>query len=60
MDNAFNRPFSGYTLADLKVFVAAGKGNDAMVAEVARRDAVAAGDLSKMLPGERLRAANKR
>lgn len=57
MDNAFNRPFPGYTLADLRIAIAEGRGNDKMIAEVARREAVAAGDASKMLPHERLRAA---
>lgn len=56
MDNAFNRPFSGYTLKDLQAAVAAGRGTAAMTAEVARREAVAAGDYSKMTSGERLRA----
>lgn len=56
MDNAMSRPYPGYTLSQLQAFIADGKGTDKMVAEVARRKAIAAGDASKMLPHERLRA----
>ncbi len=59
MDNSFNRPFAGYTLAELRAAVAAGNGSDKMISEVARREAVAAGDVGKMLPHERMRAARK-
>ena len=59
MDNAFSRPFPGFTLVDLKTRVAAGVGSPAIVAEVTRREAVAAGDVSQMYPSERLRAARK-
>lgn len=59
MDAAFNRPFPGYTLDQLRHAAAAGNATDAMIAEVARREAVAAGDVAKMLPHERLRASRK-
>jgi hypothetical protein len=42
---------------ELQGFVAAGRGNDVMVAEIARRGRVGAGDRSVMTPGERLRWA---
>jgi hypothetical protein len=54
-----NRPFAGYTLGDLQGRVDAGNGTPQMVAEIARREAVAVGDFSKMTPGERLRAARR-
>ena len=59
MDNfeAFNgnAAFPGYTLAELRKMVAEGSTNPKMIAEIARREAVAAGDLSRATPGERLR-----
>lgn len=55
MDNASSRPFAGYTLADLRLAVLRGYGTLAMIAEIERREAVAAGDLSKMTPSEKLR-----
>ena len=58
MDNAFSgRAFPGFTTAHLVAKIAAGEGTEKMVAEVARRAAVAAGDVSKMTNGERLRFA---
>lgn len=52
--------YPGYSTAQLREFVA--EQNDrspgitvAMQAEIARREAVAAGDTSQMTPGERLR-----
>lgn len=60
MDNAFkSRPFPGYTLAELVAKVEAGNQDPRMVAEIARRKAVAAGDVSQMTPSERLRARKK-
>ena len=59
MDNfsSFNEtPYPAYTLVQLKAFVVAGQGNEAMVNEIARREAVAAGDVSQMSVSERLRA----
>jgi hypothetical protein len=60
MDNAFSgRAFPGFTTAQLKTAVAEGRGTEKMVAEIARREAVASGDMSKASPAERLRAAQK-
>lgn len=59
MDNAFSRPFASYTLAQLEVAVAEGRGTPQMISEIDRRKAVSAGDASKMTPSERLRAATK-
>ena len=58
MDNAFTgRAFPGHTTAELRAIVAAGTACAKVQAEVARREAVAAGDVSKMTAGERLRFA---
>ena len=58
MDNAFSgRAFPGFTTAELVAKVAAGSDDARIIAEIARRKAVAAGDVSKMSPGERLRFA---
>ena len=58
MDAGFkSAPYPGHTLMELQGFVAAGRGNDAMVAEIARRGKVRAGDRSVMTAGERLRWA---
>lgn len=64
-DSAFkSAPFSGFTTDQLRARVAAderGETNlpdatyNGMVAEIARREAVARGDVSVMTPGERLR-----
>jgi hypothetical protein len=57
-DAAFkSAPYPSYTLMELQAFVAAGRGNDVMVAEIERRGKVGAGDRSVMTPGERLRFA---
>lgn len=50
-------PYAAYTTKHLEVAIAEGRGNETMISEVARRAAVAAGDLSVATPGERLRAA---
>lgn len=58
MDNfsTFNTaPYPAYTTAQLQAAVDAGRGNEKMVGEIARRAKVAAGDLSVATPGERLR-----
>lgn len=60
MDNAFSRPFAGYSLADLRLAIKRGHDTPAMIAEVARREAVEAGDTSQMTASERLRAAKKK
>jgi hypothetical protein len=52
--------FPGFTLAELVAKVAAGQGSEKMAAEIARRQAVAAGDMSKASDGERLHAAMKK
>lgn len=58
MDNAFSgRAFPGFTTAELVAKIDAGCNDPRIVAEVARRKAVAAGDVSKMSDGERLRFA---
>jgi hypothetical protein len=57
MDNAFTgRAFPGFTTAQLVAKIEAGSTDPRMIAEVSRRKAVAAGDVSKMTPAERLRA----
>ena len=59
MDNAFSgRAFPGFTTAELIAKIEAGCVDARMIAEVARRKAVAGGDVSKMTNGERLRFAN--
>jgi hypothetical protein len=59
MDNAFTgRAYPGYTTSELKAAIAAGRGTDKMIVEVARREAVAAGDVTQMTAAERLRASN--
>ena len=58
MDSAFaTAPYPAYTTNELHAFVAAGRGNPVMLAEIARRAARDAGDTSVMTPGERLRRA---
>ena len=58
MDAALTpRPFAGYTLKELEAYIASGRGTEVMIAEVARRKAVAAGDLSVATSAERLRVA---
>ena len=60
MDIAFKTaPYPAYTTAHLQAEIAAGRGNPVMIAEVARREAVKAGDVSQMTAGERLRAARR-
>jgi hypothetical protein len=55
-DSAFKTaPYPSYTTNQLKGFIADGKGNDVMRAEIERRAAVAAGDYSQATAGERLR-----
>lgn len=49
--------YPAYTTPQLMVAIKSGQGNDAMVAEVERRQKVAAGDWSVMTDGERLRYA---
>lgn len=61
MDSAFkSRPFAGYTTEQLRQYcIGVGRESDnrnAMIAEVARREKVTAGDVSVMTPSERLRA----
>ena len=63
-DAAFkSAPFAAYTSAELRAAVERGENSaDArakMVMEIARREKVAAGDVSVMTPGERLRHARK-
>lgn len=61
MDNAFSgRAFPGFTTAELIAKVEAGCADARIIAEIERRKAVAAGDISKMSPGERLRFAKAR
>ena len=61
MDNCdvFNAGASylGSTLAQLRTAVAEGRGNEKMIAEIARRERVEAGDVSAMTAGERLHRA---
>jgi hypothetical protein len=54
MDSAQNRPFPSYTTAQLKAQLVECY-NEAKAAEIARREKVAAGDLSVATPSERLR-----
>ena len=60
-DAAFkSAPFAAYTSAELQAAI--NRGEDprlAMRFEIARREKVAAGDVSVMTPGERLRHARK-
>lgn len=60
MDAAFKTAaYPSYTTDELRGFIAAvahGPATERMVAEIARREAVAAGDMSRATPGERLRA----
>lgn len=61
MDAAFpTAKYPGYTTKQLKDWIAEGKGTPLMVAEIARRDAVEAGDWNQMTPAERLRAGRGR
>lgn len=60
MDSGMSRPYGSYTTAQLKVFIAEGRGTEVMIKEVARREAVAAGDESAMFPWERLRAKSSK
>ncbi len=59
MDSAFaTAPYSGYTTDQLRQMVSRPSANArAMWAEIDRREKVAAGDMSVMTPGERLRHA---
>lgn len=60
MDAAFkSAPYPAYTTAQLQAAVESGNGNDVMVQEIARRAAVAAGDVSRMTQAERLRSARQ-
>jgi hypothetical protein len=56
-DSAFkSAPFASYTTGELRERIARGSDKSAqMLAELARRDRVSAGDRSVMYPGERLR-----
>lgn len=60
MDSALrSAPFPSYTTQELRDFIASGKvrtqaTEQMMRDEIARREAVEAGDISKMTPGERL------
>lgn len=61
-DAAFkSAPYPAYTTAQLREFVAYDDADpitrDVMQREIARREAVAAGDVSQMTDGERLRLA---
>lgn len=52
--------YPGYTLAELVAFVVEGRDTTGkMLAEIARRERVAKGDVSAMTPGERLRASRR-
>lgn len=53
MNSAKARPFPAYTLTDLEAFVTDGTATPAIVAEIARRKAVLAGDIGVMFPNER-------
>lgn len=56
MDASFaTAKFPSYTTVELATWIADGRGSPAMAAELARREAVEAGDVSQMTPGERLR-----
>lgn len=60
MDNALQTGrFPGYTLTQLKCAVAVGRGSPEMNAEIERREAIKAGDLSRRSPSERLVAAGR-
>jgi hypothetical protein len=62
MDNfeAFNTaPYSAYTTAELNARIAQGGAPEKMIGEVARRAAVAAGDMTVATPGERIAAVRK-
>lgn len=60
MDNPiFTAPYQAYTTAELEAKLAAGTVNAKMSAEVARRHAVAAGDMTNSTAGERLDAARR-
>lgn len=55
MDSAFEAgKYPGYTLEQLRSWVAEGRGNDVVLAEIDRRERAAAGDVEAMTPGERL------
>ena len=59
-DAAFKTaPYAAYTTAQLRAFIAEGRGNDVMAAEITRRERRDAGDRSVMTPGERLRSAQR-
>lgn len=60
-DAAFrNAKYPAYTTDELKAFLAEGRdGEGHMAAEIDRRERVAAGDVSVMTDGERLRFARK-
>lgn len=62
MDSAFKTaPYPAYTIPELQAFIAEGRPNaDVMAAEIVRRQKVEAGDVSVMMPGERLRFAKKK
>lgn len=62
MDSGQSRPFNGFTLAQLKAKVAeiGDRASETMLAEIARREAVAAGDTSLMTQSERFTAMNKK
>lgn len=56
MDNAFrSKPYPGMTLAQLEAVAAKGNADPRIVAEIERRQKVAAGDLTLMYPAERQR-----
>ena len=58
MDSAFaTAPYSGYTTDQLRVMAQTSANAAKMLAEIDRRERVAAGDVSVMTPGERLRHA---
>lgn len=59
-DTAFKTaPYPAYTTAELRRWIAEGvdteEANARISGEIARREAVEAGDVSQMTPGERLR-----
>lgn len=55
-DSAFkSAPYASYMTAQLVAFIDQGRGNDVMIAEIARRERRDAGDRSVMTAGERLR-----
>jgi len=61
MDSAFKTaPYPGYTIGQLRVMAAKGSDNaPIMLAEIARRERVYAGDVSVMTAGERLTHASR-